>query len=214
MTTELGFPTRRRVLILEEQLLIGKALAALLAPDPEIDVIGEIQSIDEFAACRCVPDVIVLDLDHRGNAVTRFVEQVRAVTRSPRLCVIATHLCAGDLERCLDLGIEGMVVKDALPIEFIRAVKMVADGEFYVDPRLAGSLLRRRIPMELPPASLTPREQQIVRLIADGLSNKEIGLQLSVSEKTVKSHLGRIFSKLKISGRTSAAVLAIKAGLA
>lgn len=214
MMTDLGVPTRRRVLILEEQLLIGKALAALLIPDPEIDVIGEIQSIDDFKLCRRPPDVIVLDLDHRGNAVSRFVEQVRSVTRSPRLCAIATHLSVGDLERCLELGIEGMVVKDALPIEFIRAVKMVADGEFYVDPRLAGSLLRRRIPAELPPTALTPREQQIVRLIAGGLSNKEIGVQLGVSEKTVKSHLGHIFSKLKISGRTSAAVLAIKSGLA
>ncbi len=214
MMTDLTVPNRRRVLILEEQLLIGKALAALLTPDPEIDVIGEIQSIDDFKTCRRSPDVIVLDLDHRGSAVTRLVEQVRNLARAPRLCAIATSLSTVDLEQCLELGIEGMVVKDALPIEFIRAVKMVANGEFYVDPRLAGSLLRRRIPTELPPATLTPREQQIVRLIAGGLSNKEIGVQLHVSEKTVKSHLGRIFSKLKISGRTSAAVLAIKAGLA
>ncbi|HWZ90575.1 MAG TPA: response regulator transcription factor [Polyangiaceae bacterium] len=205
---------RRRILIVESQTLFGKGLSALLASDPDLEVIGDIQSLAELASCQPPPDVIVLDLDNHEGSIRQLADFVRASCASTHLCVIAASLTSGDIERCLDAGVEGLVVKDALPVEFIRATKMVAQGEVYVDPRVAGAILRRRLPADITPAELTVRETEIVRLIADGLSNKEIGARLSLSEKTVKSHLGRIFSKLKISGRTSAAVHAIKAGLA
>lgn len=205
---------RSRILIVESQTLFGKGLSALLASDPELEVIGDIQSISELVSCHPPPDVLILDLDNHEGAIRQLADLVRVSLPTTHLCVIAASLTSGDIERCLDAGIEGLVVKDALPVEFIRATKMVAQGEVYVDPRVAGAILRRRLPADITPAELTVRETEIVRLIADGLSNKEIGVRLSLSEKTVKSHLGRIFSKLKISGRTSAAVHAIKAGLA
>jgi DNA-binding NarL/FixJ family response regulator len=204
---------RKRVLIVENQTLFGKGLSALLAADPDIEVIGDLQSIADLVPSRQPPDVVVLDLDNHEGSISQAAALVRSVYAMAHLCVIAQALTSGDIERCLDAGVEGLVVKDALPVEFIRATKMVSRGEIYVDPRVAGAILRRRLPPDIPPNELTARETEIVRLIADGLSNKEIAVRLSLSEKTVKSHLGRIFSKLKI-GRTSAAVHAIKAGLA
>ncbi|HTV72868.1 MAG TPA: response regulator transcription factor [Candidatus Acidoferrales bacterium] len=204
----------KRILIVENLTLFGKGLAALLAMDPDLEVIGDVQSIADLVPSRQPPDVVVLDLDNHEGSIGQAADLVRSVYPAAHLCVIAQSLTSGDIERCLDAGIEGLVVKDALPVEFIRAAKMVAQGDVYVDPRVAGAILRRRLPADITPSELTARETEIVRLIADGLSNKEIAVRLSLSEKTVKSHLGRIFSKLKINGRTSAAVHAIKAGLA
>lgn len=206
--------SRYRLLIIESQTLFGKALSALLADNAELEVVGDAPTIQAGLALGVRPDVILLDLDNHDAPIGPLAEYVRAHAPLAHICAIAATLAPRDIERCLQAGVEGFVIKDALPAELIRAAKMVAQGELYIDPMVAGTLLRRRLTSDAPPVELTARETDIVRLIADGLSNKEIGIRLSLSEKTVKSHLGRIFSKLKISGRTRAAVHAIKAGLA
>jgi len=118
------------------------------------------------------------------------------------------------MQRCLAAGAEGYIVKDVTPAELLRAVKMVADGETYVDPRVAGGLLRRRSISNGRPDldELSVRETEVIRLIAKGLSNKEISGRLNLSEKTVKNHISRIFSKLNICARAQAAVHAIRMG--
>jgi DNA-binding NarL/FixJ family response regulator len=119
------------------------------------------------------------------------------------------------MQRCLAAGAEGYIIKDVTPAELMRAVKMVAGGDAYVDPRVAGGLLRRRSLSNGRPDldELSVRETEVIRLIAEGLSNKEISARLSLSEKTVKNHISRIFSKLNIYARAQAAVHAIKIGL-
>lgn len=203
---------RLRILILETQTLFGKALCALLAFDEELDILGDARSIAELQAYDPAPDILILDLDNYSEPIRDLIDDVRSSLRSARLCAISEHLSPNDIERCLDSGISGLILKDVLPAEFIRALKMIAQGEAYVDPRVAGSLLRRRA-SPIAAVALTPRETDIIRLVAQGLSNKEIGVRLKLSGKTVKSHLGRIFAKLKISGRTRAAIQALKSGL-
>jgi DNA-binding NarL/FixJ family response regulator len=206
---------RLRVLILETQTLFGKALCALLASDDELEIIGHIGGVAELAPHVHNTDILVLDLDnHRDAPIARLVDAIRATLQTAPLCALAEHLTPTDVERGLDAGIGGLILKDIQPAEFIQALRAVAGGDAYVDPRAAGSLLRRRTSDSAPSAALTLRETEIVRLIADGLSNKEIGARLTLSEKTVKSHLGRIFAKLKITGRTRAAIHALKTGLA
>lgn len=119
------------------------------------------------------------------------------------------------MQRCLAAGAEGYIVKDVTPAELLRAVKMVAEGDTYVDPRVAGGLLRRRSISNGRPDldELSVRETEVVRLIAEGLSNKEISARLGLSEKTVKNHISRIFSKLNICARAQAAVHAIRMGI-
>jgi DNA-binding NarL/FixJ family response regulator len=118
------------------------------------------------------------------------------------------------MQRCLACGVDGYIVKDISPGELMRACKAVARGETYFDPRVAGGLLRRLQSERPAEDELSLRESEIVRLIAAGLSNKEIGERLCLSEKTVKNHVSRIFSKLQITARTQAAIYAIRNGIA
>jgi DNA-binding NarL/FixJ family response regulator len=106
-------------------------------------------------------------------------------------------------------------VKDVSPNEFMRAIKSIASGETYVDPRIAGKLLRRRSsPQRYPdPCDLSMREVEVVRLIVAGMSNKEISSNLHLSEKTIKNHVSRIFTKFNCTARTQAAVYALRSGL-
>jgi DNA-binding NarL/FixJ family response regulator len=215
---------RLRILILQTQTLFGKALCALLASDEDLEVIGNISGIAELERFRDQPEgptshehpsILLLDLDnYHDGPIVRLVDAIRTVLQTMPLCALAEHFSPIDVERSLDAGIGGLILKDVQPAELIRALKLVAQGDAYVDSRVAGFLLcKRSIDMNAKPA-LTVRETEVVRLIADGLSNKEIGVRLALSEKTVKSHLGHIFSKLKISGRTRAAIHALKTGLA
>jgi DNA-binding NarL/FixJ family response regulator len=204
---------RLRVLILETQTLFGKALCALLAFDADLEILGDVRGIAELQPYDPAPDILIFDLDNYSEPIRDLVDDVRSALSSARLCAISEHLSPNDVERCLESGISGLILKDVLPAEFIRALKMIAQGEAYVDPRVAGSLLRRKAVSPIAAVTLTPRETDIIRLVALGLSNKEIGVRLTLSGKTVKSHLGRIFAKLKISGRTRAAIQALKSGL-
>jgi DNA-binding NarL/FixJ family response regulator len=95
----------------------------------------------------------------------------------------------------------------------VQIVRSVAGGEFYADSRIAGTMLRRRAGVSRDLNELSRRESEIIRLIAEGLSNKEIGVRLSLSEKTVKNHISHIFAKLNINARSRAAVYAIRNGL-
>jgi DNA-binding NarL/FixJ family response regulator len=119
------------------------------------------------------------------------------------------------MQRCIVAGADGYLAKDVSPSELIRAVKVVAKGENYVDPRIAGSLLRKRLMSDgrMADDELSDRESDVVRLIAQGLSNKEIGVRLCLSEKTIKNHVSRIFSKLNISARAQAVVYAMRTGM-
>jgi two-component system NarL family response regulator len=125
------------------------------------------------------------------------------------------HLSSEMMQRCLNNGAEAYIVKDISPGELLRAIKTVAGGQSYVDPRVAGGLLRRRSLNAGKPdiMELSAREAEVLKLIAEGLANKQISARLHLSEKTVKNHVSRIFSKLNISARTQAAVHAIRAGI-
>jgi DNA-binding NarL/FixJ family response regulator len=118
------------------------------------------------------------------------------------------------MQRCLSFGASGYVVKDVQPPELIRAVKAIVAGHSYVDPRIAGGLLRNSVSRgRVDVNELSAREVEVVKLIAEGLANKEISARLHLSEKTVKNHISRIFSKLNVNARTQAAVHAIRTGL-
>ena len=119
------------------------------------------------------------------------------------------------MQRCLAAGADGFVVKDTSVSELTSAIKLLAEGTPYVDPRVAGGVLRRRaMHQEISLNELSNRETEIVRLIAQGLSNRDIGANLLLSEKTIKNHISRIFEKLQVSARTGVAVYAIRKGIA
>jgi DNA-binding NarL/FixJ family response regulator len=205
-----------RVLVVEGQALFGKALCQVLASDAEIEVVGDADSIANAPLRRLRPDLIVLDLDGHHMEFSEAMRTCRELAPQAKMCVLSTHVQPEVMQRCLSAGADGYIVKDILPAELIRAVKSVAGGQAYVDPRVAGGVLKRRSNGfgRTAQNELSVRETEIIRLIARGMSNKEISAKLHLSEKTVKNHISRIFAKLNITARTQAAVHAIKTGLA
>jgi DNA-binding NarL/FixJ family response regulator len=173
------------------------------------------QALFGSAITRSRPDIVLLDLDGISSGLLEAIESCRQAMPSARLCALTMRPSPEIMQRCLAAGADGYVVKDVTPLELINAVKLVARGETYVDPRVAGGLLRRRSsnPRRADLNELSTRETEVIRLIAEGLSNKEISARLNLSEKTIKNHISRIFSKLNIYARAQAAVHAIKMGL-
>lgn len=205
-----------RTLIIESQALFAKALAQVLSLDSSIEVVGDASSVTEQLIRTARPDLILIDLDGHEIDLVEAIRVARSLAPNVRVCTLSMHLQPEVMQRCLNAGADGYIVKDVTPNEFLRAIKAVAGGETYVDSRIAGRLLRRRsTPSRYPdPCDLSARETEVVRLIVAGLSNKEISAKLNLSEKTIKNHVSRIFSKFNCTARTQAAVYAIRSGLA
>jgi DNA-binding NarL/FixJ family response regulator len=204
-----------RLYVIEGQALFGKALCQVFSSEPTMEVAGDAQSIDEAALVKAHADVILLDLDGLPSGLSEALERCRELAPNARICALTMRPAPEIMQRCLAAGADGYVVKDVTPSELINAVKLVARGETYVDPRVAGGWLRKRSgnSRKADLNELSARETEVIRLIAEGLSNKEISVRLNLSEKTIKNHISRIFSKLNIYARTQAAVHAIKMGL-
>jgi DNA-binding NarL/FixJ family response regulator len=207
---------RYRVAIVESQVLFAKALSAILTEDPDLVVVGEYRTVraNQLAACR--PDLVVLDIDGQVDDVAQHITTCAELDSRPNVCVLSIHPLPEIMQRCLSAGAAAYIVKDVSPAEVVSALKMVGMGHSYVDPRVAGGLLRKRNLSGGKPdiTELSLRETEVLKLIAEGLANKQISARLSLSEKTVKNHISRIFSKLNISARTQAAVHAIRTGIA
>jgi DNA-binding NarL/FixJ family response regulator len=204
-----------RVVVIESQVLFAKALVGILADDGTFVVVGDYRTPTVEALRATSPDLIVLDLDGQGADVAQIIGMCTSASPAARVCVLSMHLSAEMMQRCLSYGAAAYIIKDSSPAELVRAVKAVAEGQSYVDPRVAGGLLRRRSLNGGKPdiTELSAREGEVIKLIAEGLANKEISARLHLSEKTVKNHISRIFSKLNITARTQAAVHAIRTGI-
>jgi DNA-binding NarL/FixJ family response regulator len=207
--------TTNRTLIIESQALFAKALAQVLSLDPSIEVVGDAASVTETYVAATRPDIILIDIDGSLVDLNEAVTCSRKASPAVKICTLSMHLQPDVMQRCLNAGVDGYIVKDVSPNEFMRAIKSIASGETYVDPRIAGKLLRRRSsPQRYPdPCDLSMREVEVVRLIVAGMSNKEISSNLHLSEKTIKNHVSRIFTKFNCTARTQAAVYALRSGL-
>ncbi|MFN2461132.1 MAG: LuxR C-terminal-related transcriptional regulator [Candidatus Velthaea sp.] len=204
-----------RIVVIAAQLLYAKALCHVLLQDPDFENVTDLATIDVDALRALAPDLVLLDFDDSQSDFADGVALIKAEMPDVRVCVISGRRQPKIMQRCLDDGADGYVVKDVAPSDLAAALKIVADGAPYVDARVAGGLLRGRIAesgrQKLD--ELSPREADIVKLIAQGLANKDISVRLNLSDKTVKNHISRIFAKLHITARTQAAVYAIRTGL-
>jgi len=203
------------VAVIESQVLFAKALTKIFAEDAAFVVTGDHRSVRHEELALEKPELVVVDLDGQTDDVGTIVRICLEAAPGARVCILSMHLSPETMQRSLAAGAEAYIVKDVSPAELLRAVKTVADGQSFVDPRVAGGLLRRRSQNAGKPdiMELSARESEVLKLIAEGLPNKQISARLHLSEKTVKNHISRIFSKLNITARTQAAVHAIRAGL-
>jgi DNA-binding NarL/FixJ family response regulator len=204
-----------RVYIVEQQLLFASALAALFPSTGVLALAGIARTPEDVYLDSDEADVVVYDIDNDIEDLEASVKMLRQTCPSIGICALSMELDPVLMRLCIFEGVAGYVVKDMPVSEIMAAIECVGNGGSYVDPRLAGELLRRTPLWTVGHTTeLSPRETDIVRLIAQGMSNREISRRLLLSEKTVKNHVSRIFSKLHISKRSQAAIHATKNGLA
>ena len=201
-----------RVYVVEPQALLGKALCRVLAQEPHVLVVGESALCDPHEIALARPDVIVLDPENYISNIDDFVGRIRDVLPQVRICVLSSQMNAAAMMRAINAGVDGYVSKSITPAELVTCIKKIETEGFYADARLTGMLLRKGIQPQ--GARLSRREVDVAKLVAEGLSNKQIAMRLLVSDKTVKNHIANIFSKLEITARTQIAVYVVRNGIA
>ena len=200
------------VLLVDDHPVVRAGVRAMLAGEEGIRVVGEAGSGAEAVAVarESVPDVVLMDLRMPamdGVAATRAVLEV---SPGARVVVLTTYETDADILRAIEVGAAGYLLKDMPRADLVEAVRTAARGETVLAPSVAGRLFQRaRRPQE----NLSPRETEVLRLVARGLSNAEVGRELHVTEATVKTHLLRAFAKLDVSDRTAAVTTAMGRGL-
>jgi DNA-binding NarL/FixJ family response regulator len=211
-----------RVVLVDDQALVRAGLRQILGTDDELVVAGE--CADGAAAVAAVtadrPDVVVMDIRMAGMDGVEATRRIVAGADPPPVLVLTTFDDDEILSAALRAGASGFQLKDAPGEELLAAVKSVASGEGWLDPGVTGRVLaayRAGAPARVASldtiSGLTDREIEVLRLIGRGATNAEIGARLFISEGTVKTHIGRIFSKLGLRDRAAAIVFAFDNGL-
>ncbi|MEH2181291.1 response regulator transcription factor [Nostoc sp.] len=199
-----------RVLIVDDHAIVRKGLATIINRDPEMTAIAQAedgqQAIDAFREYQ--PDVTLMDLRMPKMGGVEAIMAICAEFKQARIAVLTTYDSDEDIYRGLQAGAQGYLLKDAKPGELLNAIRAIHHGQKYIPPEVGAKLLQRMSNPEL-----SERELEVLRLMAQGMSNQEIGTALSIGESTVKSHVNRILSKLGVSDRTQAVITAVKRGI-
>lgn len=206
-----------RVLIVDDHALAREGLRAILN-SADLSVVGEAASGEEAVAmaCELLPDVVLLDI-RLGPGIDglEVAAQLKASTPKVRILMVTLHDRPEYVRAALAAGASGYVLKDSSLAEIRSAVDQVLSGQIAIPSDLLARVLARPpdfIPEKTLLARLTSREMEVLALVAKGQTNKSIGRELGISPATVKVHVERIISKLSVSDRTEAAVLAVRAG--
>jgi DNA-binding NarL/FixJ family response regulator len=203
------------LLLVDDQSLIRRGLKALLKPEPELTVLGEagngLEALDWLRSAPQLPDVILMDVrmpEMDGVAATGAIGKEFPTVK---ILILTTFDDTEYVAQALQNGASGYLLKDTPAEELVQAIQLVQKGYTQLAPGLAQKLILGTPVVSEPPidpllAELTPREQEILQLIAQGASNREIAQQLYISEKTVKNHITSLLSRLGLRDRTQAAV--------
>lgn len=208
-------PEQVAVLLVDDQDLVRSGLRRILRRKDGFTIVGECADGAEVAAAveQHRPDVVVMDLRMREVDGIEATRRLRRDPDAPPVLVLTTFDDDELLSGALRAGAAGFLLKDSPAEELIRAVRTVSSGNALLDPAVTGRVLNAyrsggpAVP-SAPPEALTTRELDVLRLIGRGLSNSEIATELTISEVTVKSHIGRIFTKLDLRDRAAAIVYA------
>ncbi len=215
---DLAGQARVRVLIVDAQAVTRAGLRRLLEGYPDLDIAGEaadgVQAVSE--TIELGPQVVIMDAQLPNGQSLEALRQIKQLNPDAHVLFLSSLDREDYLYEMLRAGAGGYVLKDITADELAQAVRTVAQGEVLVQPQIAGRLISRlgkQARGDYPHEALTAREQEVLRLLARGLRNKEIAARLYVSERTVNFHLANIYQKLNVSGRTEALSKALEQGL-
>ena len=211
-----------RILVVDDHAVVREGLRAFLGLQEGFEIVGEAADGEEAIerAAELEPDVILMDLVMPELDGVSAMRELRQRSPRSRVIVLTSFLDDDRLLPALEAGAAGYLLKNSQPAELARAVRAAQAGEAIIDPTAAARLVDALSDTDRPRAGadaslehLTGREREVLALIARGRSNKRIALELGISEKTVKTHVGHVLAKLGVTDRTQAALLAVQHGL-
>ncbi len=204
------------VMIAEDHSMIREALKQLIQLEPDINVIAGcadgMEVVERYL--EKPPDVVLLDINMPKLNGLEALQKIKQYDSKAKVVMLTIHEDRDYLLRALDLGALGYILKDAKASDLIEAIRKANNNQTYIQPVMAAELVSeykkvKRV-VHAPKKNLTERENEVLKLLSNGMLNKEIATALYISEKTVKNHVSSIFRKLNVQDRTQAAVFAIK----
>ncbi|MFI7668843.1 response regulator [Nocardia sp. NPDC049526] len=201
-----------RLLLVDDHAIVRAGLRALLESNDDITVVGDAPTAEAAVAfCTTTPvDLVLMDLSFGpGRSGVDATAELRALAQPPNVLVVTNYDTDADILSAIEAGACGYILKDTPPMELLAAVRSASAGESVLSPAVASKLMIR---VRRADTTLSPREIEVLRLVADGSSNREIAKELFLSETTVKSHLVHIYAKLGVRSRTSAVARAREQG--
>ena len=203
-------PRSIRILLVDDHPVVRAGLTSMLSTIPGLAVCGAAANGEE--ALQMVdseqPDVLLLDLRMPGMTGIEMLKAIRAKASPPKTLVLTSYESDEEIYRAIEAGAQGYLLKSTPQAEIVAAIHTINSGRHHIPPRIAARLAERMVR-----SALTQRELEILEMVVRGLTNKQIGHALQISENTARNHINSIIRKLDVSGRTEAATAAIQQGL-
>jgi two-component system NarL family response regulator len=199
-----------RILIVDDHPVVRAGLASMLGTQVELQVVGSASSGEEALTMiqRDFPDVVLLDLRMPGMNGVDTLLAIKRAGISVRVIILTSYETDEDIYRAVQAGAQGYLLKDTSLREMVEAIKVIHGGKRYIPRQIAARLAERMMR-----TNITARELEILKLLAKGLTNKQIGHVFGISDNTVRNHVNSIIEKLEVSDRTEAATTAIQRGI-
>jgi DNA-binding NarL/FixJ family response regulator len=209
-----------RVMIVDDHVVVQRGLLAFLESEPDLEVVGvagggaeALAQLESLAGDDRLPDVVLMDLRMQPLDGIETTRRIRSRYADVEVVALTSFGENARVHAALEAGASGYLLKDADADEVIAAIRAAHRGELQLDPAIARRLMTALRPKTSRPEELTARELEVLRLLAEGRANKEIAAALSLSERTARTHVSSILSKLGLNSRTQAALWAVREGL-
>jgi DNA-binding NarL/FixJ family response regulator len=201
-----------KLILIDDHPLVRKGLIFVLTLEKDIEITGEAGSVKEALELinRQQPDMALVDLRLGGEYGLDIIEKSKKNKTNCKFIVLTSSADEGDFRRSEEAGAQGYVLKEALPEELLYAIRVVSKGRRYYDPGLMEEIMKSSHDGLI--EELTPREQEVLKALGEGLNNKDIAKKLFITEYTVKKHVSQILAKLDLTDRTQAALYAHSKG--
>ena len=203
-----------RLLIADDHGVVREGISYMLSGEDDIEIVGEAASGEELLAFieETPVDVVLLDVRMAGMGGLKALEHIGRDVPQIRVLMLSMHDEPGYVRRAIELGAAGYLLKSAGRDELLRAIRAVSDGDVYIQGELMEPLVSNLATPGLAPGHLSPREREVLQLVANGLENKQIATNLGLSDATVKSYMRGIFERLEVTSRAEAVAVGLRLG--